>query len=192
MIRFILHGGYTIEKNEQNDAFYKELSKYVPDGGNILLVYFSRKDEEVNKFFEDDKNRILEQAKGKKLVLTPASEENFMEQVRHAHAVYFKGGSTEKLFAVLKRYPDFTKSIAGKVIAGDSAGAYVLAKYYYSVSSGKIGEGLGLLPVRVICHYESPRFKWKNDPVLLMKQYPDNLELIVFKDFEWRTFVQSK
>ena len=187
MTRFILHGGYTNVDNEQNSNFWRELSQYTPDGGNILLVNFSRKDDEMNKYFEEDKNRILKEIHNKKFIFSLASKENFMEQIKIANTIYMRGGNTEKLLDTLKQYHDFSKSLTGKVVSGDSAGAYVLAKYY-PVSNGKVNEGLGILPIRIICHYENPRFEFKNDLLILMEQYPKDLELVILRDFEYRVF----
>lgn len=185
---FVLHGGYTSAKNELNAGFYKEMSRYVPGGGNILLIYFSRDDEDYDRVFEQDRSRIVEQAGGKKLTIVRATKGNFVEEVEAADALYMRGGDTDKLLNVLKKHPDFGEAIKGKVIAGSSAGAYVLAKYYHSVSKGGVHEGLGLLPVRVVCHYESAGFEKVDDPLALMGKYPKDLELVVLKDHEWKTF----
>lgn len=187
MTKFVLHGGYTSTKNKLNAGFYKEISKYLRDGSSILLIYFSRKEDEADKLFEQDKSRILEQSEDKELKVLLATRDNFMEQLRNADAIYMRGGNTDKLLSALKQYPDFEKTIEGKIVAGSSAGAYVLAKYYHSASKGGIHEGLGLLPIRVVCHYNSDGFEKKDDPIALMKKYPDDLELVVLKDYEWRT-----
>ena len=41
---------------------------------------------------------------------------------------------------------------AGKIIAGDSAGANVLASVFYSQSAGVL-EGFEIIPIKIICHY---------------------------------------
>lgn len=186
--KFILHGGFTSAKNDLNAGFYKEMSRYVSDGANILLIYFSRDDEDYDRVFEQDSSRIVEQAGGKKLAIMRASKDNFMEEVEKADVLYMRGGKTEKLLNVLKQHPDFGQAIVGKVVAGSSAGAYILAKYYHSVSRGGVHEGLGLLPVRVVCHYKSSRFEKIDDPIVLMERYPSDLELVVLKDYEWKVF----
>ncbi len=191
MTTFVLHGGFTSAKNELNAGFYKEFSKYVPNGANILLIYFARDNNEIPELFEQDKSNILEQAENKKFTFILASPDAFMEQVKEADVLYMRGGDTDKLLTVLKQYPDFEKMIRGKVVIGSSAGAYVLAKYYYSGSKGGVYEGLGLLPVRVTCHYESEIMKREADKkgVDILGKYPGNLELIVLKDYEWKTII---
>ena len=98
------------------------------------------------------------------------------------------GGETEKLIETLRRFPDFTEVIKGKTVGGSSAGAYILSKYYHSASSDSAHEGFGLVPVRVICHYESDKFETRGNPMEQMKKYSADLELVVLRDCEWRVF----
>jgi len=181
--KFILHGGYTSTPNEWNRTFYEEFGKSVSDGGNVLLIYFSRKDEEVEKLFEEDKERIIEHAKGKRLNIILAKEEEFMSQLESSQLAYMRGGSTRKLLSTLKKFPKFSKAIEGKTIAGSSAGAYVLSTYYYSSSEKGVFKGLEILPIKIMCHYDDSLSEAKEE---LIKDYPDYLELVLLKDNEWR------
>ncbi len=191
MTTFVLHGGFTSTKNALNAGFYGEFSKYVSDGANILLIYFARKDDEIPKLFEEDERNILEQAGNKKFEFTVASSNDFMEQLKNANVLYMRGGDTDKLLGTLKQHPEFGKIIQGKVVIGSSAGAYVLAQYYYSGSKNGVFEGLGTVPVRVTCHYESKIMKREADQkgVAALEKYPQNLELIVLRDYEWKTII---
>src|SRR3989338_2599613 len=186
--KFILHGGFTSAPNELNKSFYKESTKGLSDGATILLVYFARKEGEVHELFEEDKGRILKYTDTKKLHIVLADEENFMSQVQSAHAIYMRGGDTDKLLNALKKYADFSKMLEGKIVSGSSAGAYVLSVYYHSAVNGEIHKGLGILPIRVICHYQSTILKSPDDPIALMEEYPKELELVVLKDYEWKSF----
>ncbi len=188
MTKFILHGGFTGADNELNRGFYREMTKGLPDGANVLL-YFARKDEEVPKLFAEDKARILEQAENKNFDIVRAEEGKFMGQASAAGAIYMRGGDTDKLIETLKSYPDFKNALEGKIVSGSSAGAYVLSTYYYSATKGGVHEGLGILPLRVICHYKSEILKGHGeDAITLMEKYPHDLELVVLKDYEWREF----
>ena len=169
--RFVLHGGYTSTENELNAGFYKEMSRYVGDGGNILLVYFSRDDEDYNKVFKQDSEKINQQAEGKKLNIKMATKYRFLEEIDWADVVYMRGGDTQKLIDTLTKYPELENRIKGKVVVGSSAGAYAISTYYYSNSSGKIQKGLGFTPLRVVCHYESDIHEnIGEDPVKLMEE----------------------
>ncbi len=190
MTKYILHGGYPNTKNDLNAGFYREISQYVPENGNILLVYFARDDEDYERLFKQDSEKIIKQARGKKLNIKIATKENFFKELDWANSIYMRGGDyTQKLINTLKEYPDFENKIKDKVVAGSSSGAYAVSTYYYSNSSGAIKEGLDLIPLRVICHYKSKIHEnIGEDPVELMKDYPKDLELAVLKDFEWKTY----
>jgi peptidase E len=188
MTKFILHGGYTRDKNELNRSFFEEISKDIPDGGTILFVYFAGKDNEIGEKYEEDKENVVTGAHGKSLNVVLAKEEDFIEQVKQSSAIYIRGGDTAKLLSTLKKYPDFTEAIQGKTIAGSSAGAYVLSTFFFSNDRGRVFEGLGILPIRVLCHYQSTKHQTQGSGLESLEQYPQNLELIVLRDYEWRVF----
>ena len=73
-------------------------------------------------------------------------------------------------------------------MAGSSAGAYALAKFGTSHSEEVVREGLGLVPVRRVCYWESPDLPPSATSVALLKDTAPNLELVFLKDFEWRIF----
>lgn len=191
MTTFVLHGGFTSAKNDLNAGFYGEFSRYVPDGATILLIYFAREDSEVEarELFKEDREKILEQTKGKRFDFLLASQDEFLEQVKRADVIYMRGGDTDKLLAALKQYPDLARAIQGKVVVGSSAGAYAISTYYYSGSKGGVYEGLGLLPIRVTCHYESKLMEREADRegIATLEKYPHNLELVALRDYEWKT-----
>lgn len=187
--KFILHGGYTSEENDLNRGYFAEMAKGVSDGGNILLVYFASKDEGVEEKYQKDSARLQSFSKGKIIHTVRATEENFMNELKNADAIYLRAGDTQKLKATLDKYPDFIEAIKGKVVSGSSAGVYVLAKYYFTNSLNKVMEGYGCVPARVVCHYKSEIHPTPEnvDPVGEMEKYDNNLELVLLKDYEWVT-----
>jgi peptidase E len=193
MTKYILHGGFTSAENNLNRTFYAEIAKDVPDRGTVLLVYFAGSDEEVEGKFEQDKGRILAGANGRSLNIIIATRENFIEQVRNAASIYMRGGDTDMLQNALKEYPEFKDAIQGKTVAGSSAGAYVLSTYRYSSRRHRVRDGLGILPIKVICHYLSEHrdFQSVEDPIKVMKHHNEDLPLVVLKDYEWEVVEQS-
>ena len=193
MTKFILHGGFTREANELNDRFYQEFVKDLKEGGTVLFVYFAREKDEYQKLFKQDSTRVLETVGEKKLNAILAEEENFIEQVKNADALFLRGGDTDKLKNTIKKYKEFPKAIEGKVVAGSSAGAYLFSTFHGSASFGGVHEGLGILPIRLICHYKSQSgiFDHVGEKELEeIKKYPDHLELVVLKDFESKVFTK--
>ncbi len=188
--KFILHGGYTSEINKLNEGFFKELALSVPDGGVILLVYFAG-DDGLDKKFEEDKTRISNFLQNKEVSFVRAIEDDFINQLKSADVVYLRGGNTQKLKNQLNTYTGLRESLSGKTVAGSSAGAYVLAKYYYTNSRNEILEGFGFLPIRIVCHYKSdihPSLA-NIDPVADINKLDNGLELVLLKDYEWKVFV---
>ena len=186
MTKFILHGGYTSDPNSLNAQFFSEITKDIPNDSMVLLVYFSRSKEEYERLFEQDKTALMKSCEEKKLNYVLASEDNFTEQLKGASAIYMRGGETQQLLDTLKKYPNFSEEILGKTVAGSSAGAYVLSKWFYSNSADDIFEGLAILPVKVIAHYNG-----KEEIIRRLKEkQPQNMEIIILKDFESKVIKQ--
>jgi len=76
--------------------------------------------------------------------------------------------------------------LEGKTVAGSSAGAYALARFGASHDEAEVREGLGLVPIRIVCHYESTELPPNAESVSLLKNTAPELELVFLKDFEWK------
>lgn len=191
MTKYILHGGYTRTDNELNRTFYEEITRDVPDEGMLLLCYFASREEDNSNRFKEDKERLSGQSQGKNFTFLMANEKDFVEQLKHAHALYIPGGSTPKLLRILKKYDDFKKKLNGKTVVGSSAGAYAIGRYsvfHDDESGGQIREGFGLLPLRVVCHYESPNLPPNPKALSSLKNMAQELDLVLLKDFEWKVY----
>ena len=192
MTKFILHGGYTSTKNELNRTFYEEIARDVPEGGAILLCYFATQDEDNSTRFKEDSERILKQSHGKNFTFLFAHEEDFIEQLKKSNALYMRGGSTPALIRALEKYSDLRKCLDGKTVAGSSAGAYAIGRFspfHDDEPGGEVREGLGLLPLRVVTHYESPDLPPNPKALASLKSMVQDLELVLLKDCEWKVFI---
>ncbi|MFO0704414.1 MAG: Type 1 glutamine amidotransferase-like domain-containing protein [Candidatus Andersenbacteria bacterium] len=187
MTKFILHGGYTSNPVQSNKDFFGEIVRDIPNGGTVLLVYFARPTQEHEKLFAVDVERIKENSGGKKVKFVMASEANFTEELSRAAAIYMRGGTTRRLLHVLKEHPDFSQLISGKTIAGSSAGAYVLAKHFFSQDTGEVETGLGILRRNVVAHYDG------NQNILkLLKEAGPQWPLLVLRDCELAVIVTDQ
>jgi len=102
-----------------------------------------------------------------------------------------RGGSTPKLLGVLRKYESLKENLQGKTVAGSSAGAYAIGKYsafHDDESGGKVREGLGLLPVRVVCHYQSADLPPNPEALAILESTAPELDLVLLRDFEWNVF----
>src|SRR3989344_5973126 len=180
--KFILHGGFSREENESNRTFFEEFLNDIPDGGTILLVYFaSRTEQDLKVSFASHKKEFNERFQSKNLNVSVATKENFVEEIKQSDAILFNGGSTNKLLKVLKTYPDLKPLVENKTVAGSSAGAYILATLGTSHSEEAVREGLGFVPVRVICHFQSPTLPPNSASVEVLKHTRLDLELVYLK-----------
>lgn len=179
--KFILSGGYAGRPNEENDKFFKEILSAEKDKLSILLVYFAKPFEEYDRMTNGDKFQFNKNKDGKELVFKIANEEEFEEQVKEADVVYLHGGKTLKLLEVLKKYPNLRELFEGKIIAGESAGAYVLSSYFYSKSEDGVFSGLGFVPVKTICHYIGENLEKLED-------CSEDLEELLLPDYKYKIY----
>lgn len=182
--KYILSGGYAGRPNEENDKFFQEILADTKDNLNILLIYFAKPLEEYNRMLEKDQYQFNKNNTGKKFNFEIANTDNFKKQTKKADIVYIHGGQTLKLLEALKTYSDLKKLFNGKIIAGESAGAYILSTCFYSKSEGGIFHGLGFAPAKTICHYIG-----KNSEKL--NECSKNLDILLLPDYKYKVYYQK-
>jgi peptidase E len=179
---FILHGGFDRNKNEENLEFYQDILSYSSDKVKILLVCFATEDEKVDQKVAKLKNRFQKVSGNKILSFEVANRSDFRTQIQVADIIYFCGGQTFRLLGVLKEFPALKDWIKEKVLVGESAGANVWGKYFYSPNADKIEKGLGFIPIKIIPHFV-PKYAHLLDKVETNLQEL-NLPEYTFKVFE--------
>jgi peptidase E len=185
--KFILHGGFASgNTDEDNHAFYEEILKDVPSGSKILLVPFAKDEDggriahslvKVSKEFDDVK-------RGRDIPIYVANREDFIDQIKGSDVIYFHGGVSLKLLEALRQYPELELAIQGKIVAGESAGANVWCKYFYSRKSDTVSEGLSILPIKLIPHYQE-EFAHKLDNVVT------DLELVCLPEYQHKVIIHD-
>lgn len=180
MTKIILHGGYSMHADERNNAFYREMLASVPrHDANVLVAYFAKDEGDAMAKFPREQQRFLDNAEGKSLSIRLATQENFINEIKDADILYLGGGKSLRLLNLLKSYPDFKNAIKGKVVAGESAGANVLSKYFYSKTEGGVFEGLGVVPIR-FC----PHFDHRPEAVDALSKYSPELPEVLLNEYE--------
>jgi len=179
--KFILHGGYADHVNDKNDNFFQEILDVDKKRLNVLLVYFAKDRSRYEELKEKSFSQFERNRGDKELEFEIADEEKFVEQAKEVDIVYLHGGHTLKLLETLKQFSNLRELFQDKIVAGESAGAYVLSSYFYSKTEGDVFEGLSLTPVKTICHYED-----KNQEKL--KECPKELEELLLPDYEYKVF----
>ncbi|MBI3888826.1 Type 1 glutamine amidotransferase-like domain-containing protein [Candidatus Nomurabacteria bacterium] len=187
MIKYILAGGYPHKAKDGGKAFFMSLIENKPGPVKLLECLFSRPRENWEKSFLQDKNYMETNITETKIDMKCATEENFIEELKWADAIYFRGGETKLLLERLLKHKGWEKLLEGKNIAGSSAGAYMLSKYYYDIESLCIKEGLGLTDTKVIVHFQSPNYKveWKK-ALTELKKYKEDLPIFALAEGEFK------
>lgn len=93
----------------------------------------------------------------------------------------------------MRQYGPWTEHLAGKTVAGTSAGADALSKYYYGLDSLEARDGLGLVPVKTIPHFKSDYHGWEFDwdkAEAELKAYKEDLPLVALREGEFKVFQQ--
>lgn len=178
--KFILHGGFTPgNQNENNSNFYKEILNGVSKKVKILIVPFAKDPERIPATTERVKGEFNAIKHDKELDFEVANEKSFLEQIKSVDVIYFQGGTTLKLLEALKKFPEMKDLLKGKIVSGESAGANVFGKYFYSPSANVASEGLGILPLKIIPHY-------KDEYKGVFKDVDQNLENLILKEYEYK------
>lgn len=183
--KFILHGGFTPGNQQENNSdFYKEILKDAPEKVKVLIVPFAKDPERIPITTERVKGEFNAIKNGKEIDFEVANEESFLEQIKSTDIIYFQGGTTLKLLGVLKKFPEMKDLLAGKTIAGESAGANVFGRFFYSPSANVVSEGLGILPLKIIPHYKE---EYKD----IFKDINQDLESLILKEYEYKVIEKN-
>lgn len=83
-----------------------------------------------------------------------AMPETFEEQVKESDVIYLPGGDDHLIKYWLDQY-DLPAIWEGKVVAGSSAGSDVLVQHYWTCDWRKLMDGLGIVPIKFIPHFNS-------------------------------------
>lgn len=180
--KYILHGGNAQDANEHNDVFFREILSNYDHEVRVLLVHFAAIPEKSDIYKERHIAQFERVSNGKTVMYEVATHDAFVEQVGNADVVYLSGssGGTVRLLDALAAYSNLATLFNGKTVAGESAGANVLSSYCYSRSSGVV-KGLGLVPVRLIAHYQ-------NGDEQVFDDVDDALERVFLKNYELKVF----
>lgn len=137
----------------------------------VLFIPFAKDEIDWEKTVQKYQNSIfLKLFKENRLSISTAilNPKTFKNQLCNADILFFSGGSELNLKKILKK-----NTIPGtnKIIIGVSAGTNFLSRYYFSNDREKVEAGLGVLPIKTICHFSAE----KNKKAILLsvkKNYP--------------------
>ena len=192
MTKYILHGGYSAVAHDRGTAFFGEMTSGFAEP-KVLECLFARPEDEWEAAFAKDKGFVDQNFADKKIQLQLARFETFIDQIRWADIVYFRGGKTKLLLERLSEFDDLRGLLEGKTVAGSSAGAHMLTTYHYGLSSLKVEKGLALLPLKIIAHYKSdfnaPNIDW-DKAYEKLKNYGEDLPVFTLAEGQFEVRIQ--
>ncbi len=188
MTRFVLAGGYPWKASDGGAAFVQACLAPAKKTATILICLFARAEAEWQQGYKDDVTRFTAHSAGSQLHFVLASRDTFAAQVQRADIIYLRGGNTQQLVTALCRDKAWLQYLDGKTVVGTSAGADAIATYYYGLDELRIGGGLGLLPIKVLVHYESDygngSIDWQK-AYWTLDSYGQKLELVAIREGEF-------
>lgn len=181
--KYVLCGGAAHIPDPRNDSFYREILKDTPSEVNILVVLFAKEGEKVTTNYDEGRAQFNRVKGDKILSFKIADKSSFLEQASWADVIFSHGGSPQIQLPIYKTFSkaDLQDIFKGKVVAGDSAGVYFLADYVYSNFQNQLYRGLGLLPIKLICHYTEGVEKH-------IDTLPADLEEVFLSEYQYRVF----
>lgn len=180
--KFILHGGGTSQSSIYNKRFFKEIVKSLKEPVKILIMYFASNRNWSELLKQDKKNfHSASPQKSLKFILADKNVNKFIKQIALSDAIYIRGGSTQLLKRRLRKVKNLSKLFVNKAVAGSSAGANILARYYYSNSQDRIEKGFGILPIKIFCHY----IKEKNKRLRQLKEHGEKLKVYTIPETKY-------
>ena len=189
MIKYVLAGGSMHKALDGGKSFCEEVIKGISGKPvKILDCLFARDRSDWDGRLKDDQDFFSKNIKDFELEL--AIPGKFLEQVKNSDVVFFQGGVPRQLVSLLPVTDDWIKELQGKVLVGSSGGADVISKYYGVGKTGNIGEGLGLLPIKIIPHWKSDydqelTINW-DSLFEKLKAHKDDLEIVVLREGEFK------
>jgi peptidase E len=164
MVKYILVGGYRRSGEDKGKGFAQELVRGHPEPIKILDILFARPTERWGQSFQDDLDFFVQNLPSSKIELEMAQVGSLTTQVQAADIIYLKGGdSTTRLIRGLTQDKGWVQHLDGKTVAGTSAGAYAICEYYHQLDPSSVGRGLGLLPYKILTHWQSAEYGTSDD-----------------------------
>lgn len=158
----------------------------------ILNCLFARDKDSWEGKLKENKDFFSKHINNFELIL--ADPDRFVEQVKSADVIFLQGGYTQSLINKLLENRDWIKYLDGKTVAGSSAGGDAIAKYYSVLKTSRVGDGLGLLPIKFIPHWKSDYsddevrdIDW-NAELIKIKEYKEDLPIYTLAEGEFKVF----
>lgn len=186
MTTFLLHGGKTSIQNAENESFFKQFAELVPkDTVTVLFCYFARPKSDWEKLMARDAATIRRNTTKTIVMVLAESPSDLLEKISTTDVLYVAGGDADPIEVLYANLAGLAQKLEGKVYAGSSMGAFMASTQYVlsyeDQRQGEIHQGLGLLPIQTLCHWDLEEQK---NQKLQMLRASSAQPIIVLKEFE--------
>lgn len=157
MTKYVLNSGGASKYPQKDKLFVEEILAGFSGKLKILYCFFAQpRDVWESKFESYKKNfeRLNEERKDLELAFVLALPEIFVKQVGESDVIFILGGENELLKNILSKF-DLPKIWENKIVATSSAGSDVVSDSFWTCDWRQCMDGLGLLPIKFIPHYNS-------------------------------------
>lgn len=155
MTKYVLQSGGMKNAPEKARQYFAELVKGLGDNPKILVCFFAQPREVWEEKFPSYKKSFNDlMPDGVRPTYEMAMPDTFEAQVTQSDAIYCHGGD-DHLAQYWFRKVGVPEVWDGKVVGTNSATTNALAINYWTYDWRELGDGLGVLPIKTIVHYES-------------------------------------
>lgn len=153
MTKYVLNSGGLRNEPTLAKAFFTEVLKDLGNTPKLLICNFAKPREDWEEAFaQDEKMDCLPDGVSPEFEL--AFPDTFEEQIKNSDAIYIHGGDDHLLQYWLRQF-DLPAIWDGGVVATNSASSHALAKHFWTCDWRQTMDGLGILPVKFLAHYQS-------------------------------------
>lgn len=154
MTKYVVQSGSVYKSEEQTRKFYAEIVKGLGATPKILICNFAQPREDWNKKFTKDVERLMLYPENCSPELEMAFPDTFPEQIRDCDVLHIHGGDDRLLQSWMSEFnlPSLWKD---KAVVTNSAGSNLIATHYWTCDWRQVGNGLGILPIKFLAHYQS-------------------------------------
>jgi hypothetical protein len=152
--RYILVGGGWKSALDKASPWQRMMIDRHDGPVRVLICLFGREQPVWDERFAHVKG-LFEINLGPQALYELALPGTFMQQIEDSDVVYLDEGDNVCMEKSLVSYRSLSLAFAGKTVAGSSAGANILSQEYYTRSLSMVRAGMGILPIKVMTHYDS-------------------------------------
>jgi len=179
----------TSPRTEKNKKFFQHVVK---EWGNKILIFpFAQKNRNYDLQFELDSQKFIDHNPDVDIECVMASDdiEVLIEQIKEYKSLYFCGWLQEHHLEILRKIDNLKMLLDDKVISGNSAGAMIRARHFFTGDYNRLEDWLWWLPIKVMVHWKSEKYNNYSEKELeKLKKYGEDLPIYKIREQEYEVF----